>query len=173
MVGVQFVEVLVPTKVKGHDYHTAPMISMVVGNRHMCALDIYGGLHTWGNAVEFVYQLSEDQGPLIEHVYTGALGHTNMPSPLVLAPKLLDLFQGELQVGCFKILSPSHLMAFCMGTSKKLATKTNPASVSLVYSIPPCVVYKILQEIILSPRLSCHAGLGLKKLYGYMEAAAL
>jgi len=72
-----------------------------------------------------------------------------------------------------KMKKESHLMAFCMGTSKKLATKKDPASVSLVYSMPPCVVYKILQGIILSPHLSCHAGLGLKKLYGCMEAAAL
>lgn len=173
LVNVQFVDVLVPTLVKGHDYSAAPMISVVVGNRHVCALDIYGRMYTWGNAVEIVYQISDDGGPLVEHEHTGALGHTNMPLPLVLAPMLLDVFQGGLQVGCFKSLSLSHVMAFSMGTHKRLATKEGPASVSPVYCIPLSLVQKILEETVLSPRLSSHAGHGLKKLFGCMELAAL
>ena len=40
MPGVQFVDVLVPTIVMGHDYSAAPMVSVVVGDRHVCALDV-------------------------------------------------------------------------------------------------------------------------------------
>jgi len=162
LVGVQFIDMLVPTIVNGHDYGAAPMVSVVVGSQHMCALDIYGRLYTWGKAVECLYS----GGSLVERKHTGALGHTNMRLSVVCAPMLLDLFQDALQVGCFKTLAPSHALAFCMGTIERLSKKRDQADTSPVYYMPFCLLRQILQEIVLSPSLSSHADQGLKKLFG-------
>jgi len=171
MPGAQFVDVLVPTIVTGHDYSAAPMVSVVVGDRHVCALDVRGGLYTWGVAIEFLYEVSDDGGPIAERKQTGALGHTNMSAPLVLAPMLLDVLQDKLRVAGFKLLSPSYIIAFCMGTKHRLAHKLDPTTVSLVYSMPLCIVRKILEETVVCPRLSSHAQQGLKNLFGCMEVA--
>ena len=162
LVGVQFIDVLVPTMVNGHDYGAAPMVSVVVGSQHMCALDMYGRIYTWGKTVECLYS----GGSLVERRLTGALGHTNMFLSLVCAPKLLDLFQDALRVGCFKTLAPSHALAFCMGTIERLSKRRHQTGTSPVYDLPFCLLRQILQEIVLSPGLSSHADQGLKKLFG-------
>ena len=123
-------------------------------------------------AIEFLYEVSDDGGPIAERKQTGALGHTNMSAPLVLAPMLLDVLQDKLRVAGFKLLSPLYVLAFCMGTHLRLAQKDDVTTTfSLVYSMPPCVLRKILEDTVVSPRLSSHAHQGLKNLFGCMEIA--
>jgi len=160
---VHFVDVLEPSIVNGHDYGAAPIVSVVVGIQHMCALDIYGRMYTWGKAVDSLYS----EGLLVERRPTGALGHPNMLQSLLGAPRLLDFFQDALQVGCFKTILPSHAMAFCMGTHDRLCKVQGQKDNSLVYYMPSCLLQHIVQEIVLAPCLPRHAGQGLKKLFGF------
>jgi len=92
---MQIEHVLIPAVMEGHDYDTAPRISVVVGNRNMCSVDCYGHLYSWGISKQVLCSLVDDTESLLVQEHPTGLGHSSLQARFVVFPVRVGMFQEE------------------------------------------------------------------------------